>query len=70
MGMSLLSVAIPAARARPDQAVAFAVLVVEEIGENWGVEARIVELEAEIVASLVGALGPGGSDLNFMRCTA
>jgi hypothetical protein len=64
------SVAVAAAWAGPDQTVALAALVVEQVGENRGVEARIVELEAEIVASLVGALGPGGPDLYFMRCTA
>ncbi|KAG5731148.1 hypothetical protein E4T56_gene15341, partial [Termitomyces sp. T112] len=34
----------------------------EEVGVDGGVEARIVELEAQIVAALVGALGPGGAD--------
>ena len=56
--------------AGPDQAVALAVLVIEEVGEDRGVEARIVELEAQIVAPLVGAPGPGRSDLNLMRCSA
>jgi hypothetical protein len=48
----------------PDQAVALAVLIVEEVGEDRGGEARIVELEAQIVSALVGALGPGGADLD------
>ena len=52
-----------AGRAGPDQRVAIAVLVVEEVGVDGGVEARIVELEAEIFAALVGAFGPGGADL-------
>jgi len=50
--------------------VALALFVVEQVGEDRGGEARIVELEAQIVAALVGALGPGGADLDFMRCTA
>src|SRR5487761_2158715 len=49
--------------ARPDQRVAFAVLVVEEVGVDGGVEAGIVQFEAEVFAALVGALGPGGADL-------
>lgn len=40
------SVAPAAVEARPDQAVALAVLVVEQVGEDRGGEARIVELEA------------------------
>ena len=65
-----LLAAAAAVRAGPDEAVALAVLVGEEVGEDRRVEARIVELEAQIVAALVGALRPGGADLNFMRCTA
>ena len=49
---------------------AFAVLVVEEVGEDWSVEARIVQLDREIVAALVGALRPGGPDLGLMRSSA
>ena len=67
---SVASFAAAAAGAGPDQAVALAVLVVEEVGEDRGGEAGIVELEPEIVAALAGALGPGGSDLGVMRCTA
>lgn len=63
-GIVGVSVAAPTVGARPDQAVAIALLVVEEIGEDRSGEARIVQLEAEIVAALVGALGPGGADLN------
>jgi hypothetical protein len=35
-----------------------AILVIEQVGED-GRSARIVELEGEIVAALVGALQPG-----------
>src|SRR5277367_1255475 len=58
-----ISVAVAFGGARPDQGEALAVLVVEEVGENRRVEARIVELEREIIAAFVGALRPGGPDL-------
>src|SRR6185437_15216964 len=51
------------ARARPDEGVAFAVLVVEQVRVDRRVEGGIVELEREVVAALFGALRPGGSDL-------
>ena len=38
-----------------------------KLANTWldgSVEARIVQLEAQVVAALVGALGPGGADLN------
>jgi hypothetical protein len=66
----MASVAPAAVGAGPNQAVALTFLVVEEVGVDGSIEARIIELEAEIIAALVGALGPCGSDLNFMRCTA
>jgi len=70
-GHSRRSVAAAAAvGAEPDQAVALPVLVVEKVGEDRGGEARIVELEAQIVAALAGALGPGSTDLSLMRFTA
>src|ERR1700676_2364286 len=56
-------VAVRLAAAGPDEGVAFAVLVVEEVGVDRGVEARVVQLDREIVAALVGALRPGGPDL-------
>jgi len=62
--MCVRSLAIAAAGAGPDQAEAFIALVIEEVGEDRSGKARIVELEAQIVAALVGALGPSGSDLN------
>ena len=69
VALALLAVAA-AARAGPDEAEAFAFLVVEEVGVDRSGEARIVELEAEIIAALVGALGPAGADFGLMRCTA
>jgi len=64
-----LSVAAATVGAGPDERVALAILVVEEVGVDRGVEARIVQLEAQILAALIRALGPGGTDLGIMRCT-
>ena len=64
------SVTVPTVGTRPDQAEALTFFIGEEVGEDRSGEARIVELKAEIVAALVGALGPGGPDLSFMWCTA
>ena len=60
-GTCWASLAVAAGGTGPDEAVT-AVLVVEEVGVDRSGEARIVELEAEIVAALVRLLGPGGSD--------
>ena len=57
-------------RARPDQGVATALFVVEKVRVDRSVEARIVELDREVVALFRGALGPGGTDFGVMRCTA
>ena len=64
------SVAAPPVGTGPDQRVGVRVLVVEEVGVDGAVERRVVQLEAQIVAALVGALGPGGPDLDVKRCTA
>ena len=40
-----------------------AVLVVEEVRVDRSVEARIVQLDREVVAAFAGALRPGGADL-------
>src|SRR5260370_3774935 len=55
--------AVGLAAAGPDQAVGLAILVLKEVGVDGRREARIVEFEREVVAALVGALRPGGSDL-------
>src|SRR5215813_10048585 len=55
------SVAVLLAGARPDEGEHFTIL--DELGVDWSREARIVELDREIVAALVGALRPGGADL-------
>ena len=63
-------VAVGLAAARPNEGEALAVLVVEEVGVNRRVEAGIVQLDREVVAALVRALGPGGPDLGLMRRAA
>ncbi len=65
-GALIASLAAAPARAGPDQREGVSVLVVEEVGVDGGVEARVVELEAKIVAAFAGALGPGGADLDLM----
>ena len=54
-GAAWSSVAVRLAAARPDQRVAFAVFVVEEIGVDRRREARIVELDRKIVAAFGGS---------------
>lgn len=57
------------ARPRPQQSVAFATLVVEQVCVDRRVEGGVIELEREVVASFLGALRPGGTDLGVMWCT-
>src|SRR5712692_10316289 len=57
------SVAVGPAATRPDEAEGLAAFVIEEVGVDRRVEARIVELDREVIAALVGALRPGGADL-------
>src|SRR5712692_5801946 len=57
------SVAVGPAAARPDQAEGLAAFVIEEVGVDRRGEARIVELDREVIAALAGALRPGGTDL-------
>jgi hypothetical protein len=63
------SVAVLLTAAGPDEGEALAVIL-DEVGVDWNGEARIVQLDREVVAALVGALRPGGPDLCVMRCTA
>src|SRR5690625_5069652 len=58
-----VSVAAATVGTGPDKREGLAVFLVEEVGVDRGVEARIVQLEAQIVAALVRALGAGGADL-------
>jgi hypothetical protein len=64
------SVAVAATGAGPDEAEGLAALVVEEVGVDRRVEARVVELDREVVAALLGALRPRGTYLDFLRCYA
>jgi hypothetical protein len=64
------SVAVLLATTRPDEGEGFAAFVVEEVGVDRSGEARIVELDREIVATLAGALRPSGTNFSVMRCTA
>src|SRR5712692_7913743 len=57
------SVAVGPAAARPDQAEGLAAFVIEEVGVDRRGEARIVELDREVIAALAGALRPRGTDL-------
>jgi hypothetical protein len=57
------SVPVLPTRARPDEGVAVAVLVVEQVGVNRRVERGIVQLDREVVAALGGPLRPGRPDL-------
>src|SRR5256886_17662981 len=62
------SLAVLLAAAGPDEVEGLAVL--DEVGVDRDGEARIVQLDREVVAALAGALRPGGPDLRVMRCTA
>ena len=56
-------VAVGLAVAGPDEGVAFAIFVIEQVGVDRRVEARIVQLDRDIVAAFGGALRPPGPDL-------
>ena len=64
-GALTVSVAVGAG---PDQLV-FAFDLGQRRVDRGG-EARIVELDREVVAVLFGALLPGGAQFNVLRCTA
>jgi hypothetical protein len=55
--------ALGLAAAGPDEGEAFAVLVLDEVRVDRGVETRVVKLDRKILALLRGALQPGGADL-------
>src|SRR4029450_1682845 len=56
VGVGVLAVLLAAAR--PDQGVALAIRIIEQVGEDGRVEARIVELEGAGVPALVRLLRP------------
>jgi len=60
----LVSVAIGFSVAGPDEREVFAVLVIEEIGVDGGVEARTVHFDRAVGAVLGGTLGPRGADFD------
>ena len=64
-GPSRASVLGAGGRPRPDQPVVLPVLALDEVGEERGGKARIVELEPEVVAALLRGLGPGSPDLGL-----
>ena len=51
-------------RPRPEQREAFTALIVEQVRVDWCIEGGVVELEREVVAAFLGALGPSGADLS------
>ena len=58
------------AAAGPDEGVAITAFIVEQVGVDRRAEARVIQLDREIVASLGGAFRPPCPQLRFMRCTA
>src|SRR5262249_15725043 len=57
------SVAVLLAAAGPDEVEALAVIL-DEVGVDRNGEARIIQLDREVVATLAGTLRPGGPDLS------
>ena len=57
-------------RAGPDELEAFLAFHLGERCVDRGGEARIVELDREVVAALLRGLLPGGAEFNVLRCTA
>src|SRR6516165_4281654 len=68
-GLGRASVTRRFPRPRPQQGVAFAAFVVEQVCIDRRIEGGVVELEREIVATFLGALRPGCADLGLMWCT-
>ena len=62
--------AVLLAAAGPDQGVALAAFIVEEVGIDRGAEARIIQLDRDIIAPFGGTFGPTSTQLGVMRCTA
>src|SRR5450756_689475 len=59
-----VSVAVGLAAAGPDQGEGLGVFVVEKVGVDRSVEARIVQLDREIIAAFRGTLRPRGTYLS------
>ena len=56
--------------AGPDELKAILALDLSERCVDRGRKARIVELDREVVATLLGCLLPGSSEFDILRCTA
>ena len=69
-GLTELALLAVLARPRPQQGVALASLVVEQVSVDRRVEGGIVELQRQVVAAFLGTLRPRGANLGLMRCTA
>ena len=71
-GQGLLRLLLPAgfAAAGPDEGVTIAAFIVEEVGVDRGAEARVIQLDRDIIAPLGGTFGPPCPDFGIMRCTA
>ena len=71
-GRGLLRLLLPAGLAAtgPDEGVAIAAVIVEEVGVDRCAEARVIQLDRDIVAPLGRTFGPPCPDLCLMRCTA
>ena len=54
----------------PDQLQALLAFDLDQGGVDRGGEARVVQLDREVVAVLLGALLPGRTELDILRCTA
>jgi len=55
---------------RPEQGVAFAIFIVEQVRVDRRVEGGIVELDREVIAALLGAFRPGGPDFRSTHVDA
>lgn len=55
---------VPAAGPGPDEGVALAFLVGEQVGEDRGGEGGIIQLQAQIGAPFIGTAGPGRTEFN------
>jgi hypothetical protein len=64
------SVALAAIGTGPDEAAGLCSFVMDEVGVDRRAEARIVELDREVVAALGRALRPTRTYLHFLHSTA
>jgi hypothetical protein len=62
------SVALAAIGTGPDEAAGLGAFIMDEVGVDRRVEARVVELDREVVAAFGRALRPTCTYLHFLRC--